>query len=232
MGNMGDPQDSPVRPRRIRSRKPAPPVRKRKPASAGRSGPPADDESPGGTGPAQRAEPAIDYLALDDHGLLARCQVHTYRARGPGGQKRNKTDSAVRLHLTGTGLIVTATESRSQHENRTRALRRLRRAIALELRHPVDRLDYRPSSVARGCLTVRGRPMARAQLQVGRRDLRYDRVVSEVLDVIAGCDVRLSEAAALIGITTANLTTFLRKDPKLLDRVNRMRRQRGMKAIR
>ena len=232
MGNMGDQQDRAVRPSRIRSRQPALPVRKRRPTSTGRSEPPAGAEPPGGTGPAQRAGPAIDYLTLDDRDLLARCQVHTYRARGPGGQKRNKTDSAVRLHLTGTGLIVTATESRSQHENRTRALRRLRQAIALELRHPVDRVNYRPSSVARGCLTVRGCPTARAQLQVGRRDLRYNRVVSEVLDVIAGCDVRLSEAAALIGVTTANLTTFLRKDPKLLDRVNRMRRQRGMKAIR
>jgi hypothetical protein len=168
----------------------------------------------------------MDYLSLNDMELLGHCEVDTYRASGPGGQKRNKTDSAVRLRLVDTELIVTATESRSQHENRARALRRMRQAIALDLRGPLDRENYRPSAVVRGCL------VGGSRLEVGRRDRRYDLVVSEVLDVIAACEVRLAEAAALFGITTANLATFLRKDLKLLDCVNRMRRQQGMKVIR
>ncbi|HUU84304.1 MAG TPA: peptide chain release factor-like protein [Phycisphaerae bacterium] len=185
-----------------------------------RNGEPKSDSGEVGVEDSGRA-----LLGLDDRALLARCEVHTYKASGPGGQKRNKTDSAVRLHLTGTGLMVRATESRSQHENRARAVRRMRQAIALELRHTLDREHYRPGDVARSCLT------RRSQLQVGQRDARYHLVVGEVLDVIAACDARLSEAAALIGITTANLTTFLRKDPKLLNSVNRMRRKRGMKSI-
>src|SRR6186997_1344544 len=71
-------------------------------------------------------------LTLDQ--LLAQCEVDTYRASGPGGQKRNKTSSAVRLRHVPTGLIVIAEESRSQHENKAKALQRIRQALFLKLR--------------------------------------------------------------------------------------------------
>src|SRR3954469_397948 len=71
---------------------------------------------------------------LTDAQLLEQCAVDTYRASGPGGQKRNKTSSAVRLRHPPTGLIVIAEESRSQHENRARALKRMRQALYLKLR--------------------------------------------------------------------------------------------------
>src|SRR5437763_2786518 len=74
------------------------------------------------------------WTRLSDEQLKAQCAVDTYRASGPGGQKRNKTSSAVRLRHLPSGLAVIAEESRSQHENRARALRRLRQALYLELR--------------------------------------------------------------------------------------------------
>src|SRR6266511_1632002 len=74
------------------------------------------------------------WTILSDAQLLAQCEVDTYRASGPGGQKRNKTSSAVRLRHPPSGLLVIAEESRSQHENRDRALRRLRRALYLQVR--------------------------------------------------------------------------------------------------
>ena len=58
-------------------------------------------------------------------------------ASGPGGQKRDKTSSAVRVRNLPSGLIVIAEESRSQHENKAKALGRLRRALFLELREPL-----------------------------------------------------------------------------------------------
>src|SRR2546422_9155918 len=74
------------------------------------------------------------WTALTDPQLLAQCAVDTYRASGPGGQKRNKTSSAVRLRHLPSGLIVIAEESRSQHENKARARRRLRQALHLQIR--------------------------------------------------------------------------------------------------
>src|SRR6202790_3529155 len=86
---------------------------------------------------------------LTDVQLLAQCEVGTYRASGPGGQKRNKTSSAVRIRHPASGLIVIAEESRSQHENKAKALKRLRQAFYLKIREemPADgwtaHLDFR-----------------------------------------------------------------------------------------
>src|ERR1700675_739224 len=78
-----------------------------------------------------------DWTALTDAQLLAQCEVDTYRASGPGGQKRNKTSSAVRLRHLPSGLSVIAEESRSQHDNKAKAQRRLRQALYLKIREPV-----------------------------------------------------------------------------------------------
>src|SRR6516165_11752025 len=85
------------------------------------------------------------WTRLTDPQLLSQCEVDTYRASGPGGQKRNKTSSAVRLRHPPSGLLVIAEESRSQHENKAKALRRLRQAFFLKVRdEPADRVAERP----------------------------------------------------------------------------------------
>src|SRR5436309_16075133 len=85
---------------------------------------------------------------LSDQELLGQCALDTYRASGPGGQKRNKTSSAVRLRHLPSGLIVIAEESRSQHENRARALRRLRQALYLKVRAEIPAEDPKPAVLA------------------------------------------------------------------------------------
>src|SRR5215468_12717761 len=89
-----------------------------------------------------------DWTALTEEQLLAQCEVDTYRASGPGGQKRNKTSSAVRLRHAPSGLVVIAEESRSQHENKARALRRLRQALYLKLREAVPEQERTPERLA------------------------------------------------------------------------------------
>ena len=88
------------------------------------------------------------WARLSDEQLLAQCDVDTYRASGPGGQKRNKTSSAVRLRHPPTGLIVIAEESRSQHENKARALSRLRQALFLHLRDDLPAESRTPDAIA------------------------------------------------------------------------------------
>src|SRR5437870_1409153 len=145
---------------------------------------------------------------LSDAQLLAQCAVDTYRASGPGGQKRNKTSSAVRLRHPPTGLIVIAEESRSQHENKARALRRMRQALYLKLRD-----DLLPDELTPEVLASRPE-LAQAhagsgRLDLGRKDPRFWPVVGIVLDLLQLCQARVSDVAKVLGISTGNLIEFL-----------------------
>jgi len=96
-----------------------------------------------------RREAARAALALDDEALLRTCEVSTFVGGGPGGQHRNKTASAVRLVHPPTGVTVTATERRSQAQNRSTALERLRAVLAGLTRVRRPRRPTRPSRGAK-----------------------------------------------------------------------------------
>jgi hypothetical protein len=169
------------------------------------------------------------WTSLDDDQLLRQCDVDTYRASGPGGQKRNKTSSAVRLRHVPSGLIVIAEESRSQHENKAKALRRLRQALYLKLRRPrPEDKTAQPAAPPE----IAAAKNAAGRLDVGRKDARFWPAAGCVLDAMDAAQARVHDAAVALGVTTGNLLAFLQIEGKVWEHANILRQRHGQKPLR
>ncbi len=95
------------------------------------------------------AQPKFD---TDPRALMKQVVVETYRSSGPGGQRKNKVETAVRLRHLPSGVTVVATEHRSQAENRRLAFERLRKRL-MKLNRPVRRRI--PTSMPKGAVEKR-----------------------------------------------------------------------------
>lgn len=168
---------------------------------------------------------SVNPLSLADDALLAQCDLDRFRGSGPGGQKRNKTESAVRLRHRPTGLCAVASESRSQHENRRRALRRLRQRIAAELRRPVDLERYEVPAELRGlCPGITP--------HLGRRDPAYPLAVQQLLDLFAALQASVADTARRLGLSTAATSRLLLEDTWVARAANALRSARGLRPLR
>jgi len=76
-------------------------------------------------------------------------RIDYFRGSGPGGQHRNTSETGVRLTHLPTGVVVTATESRSRHMNLQRAMARLEEKLAACLRKKRPRIATRPGKAAK-----------------------------------------------------------------------------------
>jgi protein subunit release factor B len=76
-------------------------------------------------------------------------EITAFRSSGPGGQHKNKTESAIRIKHLPTGIIVVATESRSQIKNRELAWQRLLEKLAKRRQKRKPRLQTQPSRLAK-----------------------------------------------------------------------------------
>jgi hypothetical protein len=166
----------------------------------------------------------IHPAALSADELLAQCDVQFTRRSGPGGQHRNKVSTAAVLLHKPTGIKAEASERRSQAENRTIALFRLRVRLALEVR-----LSREPVSVPS--------PLWRSRLRGGRIAVSashddFPALLAEALDSLAACQFDAKAASETLACSTSQLVKFLQKEPQAILSVNRQRRQRGEHPLR
>lgn len=156
--------------------------------------------------------------------LWSECDVRRLRRSGPGGQNRNKVETAVNLHHLPTGVRAEANERRSQAQNRSAALFRLRVNLALEIRRPCSP-DYTPSQLWQSrCGT--------GVLKVSVTHADFPALLAETLDLLAAVDADPKRAAATLGCTPSQLVRFLKLDPRALALVNGWRAERTLHSLR
>ncbi|HEV7299783.1 MAG TPA: peptide chain release factor-like protein [Tepidisphaeraceae bacterium] len=161
---------------------------------------------------------------LSDDVLLKDCRFDIARGSGPGGQKRNKTSNAIRLTHLPTGIASTATESRSQLENKMRAVRRLRLKLAIELREAIDLLTFEPPDYF---LQVR----RQTRIEISYRHPLYAAVAGLVLDLLKATGGNPTAVAVNLGVSTTSVVKLLEEEPQLWSAANQIRADMGMPAL-
>jgi ribosome-associated protein len=87
--------------------------------------------------------------AWDRESLERDCDLEFFVAGGPGGQHRNKVETGVRLKHRPTGIVVTATERRSQSANRDAAYERMAERLEELQRVRKPRRRTRPTAASK-----------------------------------------------------------------------------------
>ena len=149
-------------------------------------------------------------LTADDSDLLRECEFIMQKGTGNGGQKINKTSSAVRLRHRQTGIAVSANEERSQSRNRHIALKKLRIEIAMRVHADPSGTDFSPLPSPS--------PGNHARLILWTAAL-FDRLAASGFD--------LSRTAELCGVSVSQLERAMRNYPQVWRRWSEAKRQKG-----
>jgi hypothetical protein len=163
--------------------------------------------------------------ACEPDRLLADCETRRQRRSGPGGQHRNKVETAVILVHRPTGVRGEATERRSQHENHRQALHRLRVNLALQVRQTTTDLPPAPSDAWR-------RHCQAGRVAINPRHADFPSLLSEALDVLQAQAMDPAAAADWLGCTRSQLVRFLKLEPRALAQLNQARRSQGLRPLR
>ena len=164
------------------------------------------------------------YRDLSDEALVGECRWDVFRGSGPGGQKRNKTSNSIRLTHLPTGTSVIADESRSQAENKMRALRRLKLRLAADLRHPIDPPTFEPPAWFAQVKQL-------GRLTISHRNEHYARTAGLVLDLLAARSGNVAAVGGLLGVTTSSVIKFLAEEPRLWTAANAIRKDNGQPPL-
>lgn len=165
---------------------------------------------------------AMHPAALPDEALLDDCRETRTKRSGPGGQHRNKTETAIVLVHVPTGIAAEASERRSQHENRGVALKRLRLRLALE--HRSKSKPSAPSALWQS--RSRGR---RLVISVDHDD--YPALVAEALDHLQAAAADASVVAESLGVSTTQLVRLFQKSPPAWVAFNNLRNASGLPPL-
>jgi hypothetical protein len=157
--------------------------------------------------------------ALSDAGLLAQCDITSSSSHGPGGQHRNKTESAARLRHRPTGLVAQCEDHRERARNRIEALRRLRIRLVIATRGASDPAWLAPY--------LKGR-----QVAAGANANDFPLLAACCLDALAAAKGSLADAARSLGMSSTQFVKLVCADKEVHQAGNRIRAEHGLGGIR
>lgn len=161
---------------------------------------------------------------LEPAALARQCRVSFGRGSGPGGQHRNKVETAVHITHLPTGVEAAASERRRQSENQRAAERRLRLRLARDVRRRIDPRRYEPSA------TWQRRRQGRT-LPVNPANRDYPALLAEALDVVVAMGFDVGGAAGILGVSMSQLARLIRHDKAAFAMVNDGRAGRGLPRL-
>jgi hypothetical protein len=158
--------------------------------------------------------------------LLAECVVRRQRRSGPGGQHRNKVETAVVLIHQPTGIRSEATEERSQAANQQMATHRLRVKLAIQVRSNAETGSGRSVS-----------PLWRSRVRTKKISIAlthkdFPSLLAEALDCLSTVDFDAKECAEQLGTSPSQLVRLFKLEPEALIYVNARRAMRKLKPLR
>ncbi|MCX7423085.1 MAG: peptide chain release factor-like protein [Planctomycetia bacterium] len=167
---------------------------------------------------------AIHPASLPEAQLLKDCTERRTRRSGPGGQHRNKVETAVILKHEPTGVEAEANECRSQAENRSEAVFRLRVRLALTVRTEQPPVPSTSELWQSRCRNGR--------ISINPHHDDFPAILAEALDILAANSFEVPLAAKTLGCSATQLVKLLKDEPKAFQLLNQERTDRGLSHLR
>lgn len=155
--------------------------------------------------------------------LLQQCDIRRTRHSGPGGQHRNKVETAIEITHRPTGIISFAAERRSQEQNRQVAISRLRLLLAIRVRSVGD-TEVNPSMLWQS-------RCRNQKISCNKHHDDFPIMLAEALDAIDAKEFDVKCAAAALGCSTSQLVRFIASVPEALGLVNAERELRSLHRL-
>ena len=163
--------------------------------------------------------------------LLAQCRLSFSRASGPGGQNRNKVETSVQVEYLPAGILASASERRTQNENRKVAMQRLRCKLAVEIRPTVESLAAEHSAKTILVSDVWKKYVREGRIDIAESNVDWPSILAEVIGVLCSCEWNIGNSAVAFGTSASQLVKLLKRHPPAFLLLNLERKSRGQRPL-